>query len=232
MDDEEATLHQLNKLCGDESLFSYTRIPRRRVPVDAAPVASELTLATAIEGGGSHREESIKSKILSHFVKGKVSLTPMETVMMIPRELKHLENLVKVARKRKDAEVASTQVSVVSAVPTLRRVCISKTHRSKTLHLSVKVNQCVIEGLVDTGASMSIMAAAIVRELGLMHLVTGSETYKTTSGVVIQAFGRLNEIPLKVGGVQPATVNRPRQLSGQFLEFIIMILRKNSKTQV
>jgi hypothetical protein len=35
-----------------------------------------------------------------------------------------------------------------------------------------------------------------------MHLVNGSETYKTASGVVTQALGRLDEIPLKVGGVQ------------------------------
>ncbi len=38
---------------------------------------------------------------------------------------------------------------------------------------------------------MSIMVVAMVRELGIMHLVTGSETYKTTSGVVTQALGRI-----------------------------------------
>jgi len=102
--------------------------------------------------------------------------------MMIPGELEHLENLVKVARRKKNAEAANTQVSMVSAVPALRRLCINKMHRSKTLHLSVEVNQCLIEGLVDTGASMSVMAVAVVRELGLMHLVTGSEAYKTASG--------------------------------------------------
>ncbi len=122
--------------------------------------------------------------------------------MMIPGKLEHLENLVKVARKKKDAETVNTQVSMVSAVPTLRHLCISKTHRSKTLHLSVEVNQCLIEGLVDTGASMSVMAAAVVRELGLMHLVSGSETYKTASGAITQALGRINEVPIKVGGVQ------------------------------
>jgi hypothetical protein len=42
----------------------------------------------------------------------------------------------------------------------------------------------VVEGLVDTRASMSIMATPIVREVGIMHLVTGFETYKTTSRVV------------------------------------------------
>jgi len=49
---------------------------------------------------------------------------------------------------------------------------------------------------------MSVMAAAVVRELGLMHLVFGSETYKTASGTVTQALGRIGEVPIKVGGVQ------------------------------
>ncbi len=105
---------------------------------------------------------------------------------MIPGELEQLENLVKVARRKKGAEVASNQVSMVSAAPTLRRIYINKTHKSKTLHLLVEINGYLIEGLVDIGALMSIMAAAVVRELGMMHLVSGSKTYKTTSGFVTQ----------------------------------------------
>jgi hypothetical protein len=49
---------------------------------------------------------------------------------------------------------------------------------------------------------MSVMAAAVVRELGLMHLVSESETYKTASGAVTQALGRIEEVLIKVGGVQ------------------------------
>jgi hypothetical protein len=49
---------------------------------------------------------------------------------------------------------------------------------------------------------MTVMVAAVVRELGMMHLVTGSETYKTASGVITQALGRISEVPVKVGGVQ------------------------------
>ncbi len=64
------------------------------------------------------------------------------------------------------------------------------------------MNNYMVEGLVDTGASMSVMAAIVVRELGLMHLVSGSETYKTASGVVTQALGQIDEVPVKVGGVQ------------------------------
>jgi hypothetical protein len=32
----------------------------------------------------------VKSKILSHFIKGKISLTPMETILIIPGELEYL----------------------------------------------------------------------------------------------------------------------------------------------
>ncbi len=84
----------------------------------------------------------------------------------------------------------------------MRRICINKTHKSKTLHLMVEINGYLIEGLVDTGASMSVMAAVVVKELGMMHMVSGSETYKTASGVVTQAMGRIDEVLVKTGGVQ------------------------------
>jgi len=93
-------------------------------------------------------------------------------------------------------------VSVVSLVPSIRRICVNKTNRSKTFHLPVEINRCVIEGLVDTWASIFVMAAAVVGELGMMHLIVGFETYKTASGVVTQALGRIDEVPVVVGGVQ------------------------------
>jgi len=43
----------------------------------------------------------------------------METVLMIPKELEHLENLIKVARKKKDVEATNNQVSMVLVTPTL-----------------------------------------------------------------------------------------------------------------
>jgi len=184
LNDEEATMQQLDKLCGNENIFSYTRVPRRRMHVEVAPGGAVPSPEATGEGTTVNRDNSVKLKILSHFIKGKISLTPMGTVLMIPGELEHLESLVKLARKKKDVEAVNDQVSMVSTAPTLRRICINKTHRSKTLHLPMEMNSYVVEGLVDTGASMSVMAAAVVRELGIMHLVTGSETYKTASRVV------------------------------------------------
>jgi predicted aspartyl protease len=171
------------------------------MPIKVAPGGAIPSPEVAGEGTGVNRENSVRSKILSHFIKRKISLTPMEKILMIPGELKHLESLVKVARRKKDVEATNNQVSMVSAAPTLRRICINKTHRSKTLHLLVEINSYLVEGFVNTGASMSVMAATVVRELGLMHLVSGSETYKTASGVITQALGRIDEVLVKVGGV-------------------------------
>ncbi len=120
---------------------------------------------------------------------------------MIPGELEHLESLVKLARRKKDAETVNDQVSVVSPVPTIRQICVNKTSRSKTLHLPVEINRYIVEGLVDIGASMFVMVAVVVREMGMMHLVAGSETYKIASGVVTRALGWIDEVTVGVGGV-------------------------------
>jgi predicted aspartyl protease len=175
-----------------------------RVLVDVTQGGAVLTPEAVGDGVNASRDASVRSKILAHFIKGKVSLSPMEAILMIPRELEHLESLVKLARRRRDSEATENQMSVVSVIPALRKICINNTHRSKTLHLLVEINNYVVEGLVDTRASMSVMAAAVVRELGMMHLVEGFETYKIALGVVTQALGRIDEVPVKVGGVQCA----------------------------
>jgi len=204
LDDEAVTEQQLNKLCGSENVFSYTRIPRRRTLVDGAPGGVAPVPEAKRQGAGMSRDVIVKSKILSHFIKGKISLSPMETVLMIPGELEHLESLVKLARRKRDSETTENQVSVVSATPSLRKVYVSKTHRSKTLHLPVEISDCIIEGLLDTRASMSMLATAVVRELGMMHFVTGNESYKTASGAITRALGLVDGVQVKNGGVQCA----------------------------
>ncbi len=49
---------------------------------------------------------------------------------------------------------------------------------------------------------MSVMATAMVRKWGKMHLVVGSEIYKIASRVITQVLGRIDDVPVKVGGVQ------------------------------
>ncbi len=101
LNDEATTAQQLDRFCENENVFSYTLIPKRRLPVELPPASVGPSNEVAKDGTIPNRENSIRSKILSHFIKGKISLTPMETVMMIPGEFEQLENLVKVAKKRR-----------------------------------------------------------------------------------------------------------------------------------
>jgi len=203
-DDGTTIEQQFNELCGNENLFSYTRVPRRRTLIDVAPRGVAPIPEAEREGVGANRDAFVRSKILSHFIKGKIPLSPMETILMILGELEHLESLVKLARRRRDSETTENQVSVVFALPSLRKIYVNKTHRSKTLHLPVEISNCIVEGLVDTGASMSVLAAAVVKELGIMHLVTGNESYKTASGVITRALGQVDEMQVRIGGIQCA----------------------------
>jgi hypothetical protein len=45
------------------------------------------------------------------------------------------------------------------------------------------------------------MVTSVVRELGIMHLVLGHETYKIAFGMVIRAFGKITNILVTVGRV-------------------------------
>jgi hypothetical protein len=58
----------------------------------------------------------------------------------------------------------------------------------------VEINNNLIESLVDIGVFMSIISVAIVWEIGIMHLVSNSKSYKSASSVVIQILGRINEL--------------------------------------
>jgi len=56
----------------------------------------------------------------------------------------------------------------------------------------------MVEGLVDIGASMSVTIAGVVRELGIMHLVTRN---KTSSSVITQTLGEIIEMLVRVGKI-------------------------------
>jgi hypothetical protein len=128
LNDEKATIQQLNKLYGNENLFSHIQVPKRRMLVDVTLEGVVSTPKAARDGSSINRDITIRSKILSHFIKGKISLSPMETILMIPGELEHLKSLVKLAKRKKDLEVTENQVSMVSTTPLLRKICINKTH--------------------------------------------------------------------------------------------------------
>lgn len=107
VDIEKAISTHLDKICGDNhELFSHTRVPKRWVPVDAT-IGETKTFNPTNEEAWWRREKTIglekksamRSKIFTHFIKGKISLTPIETILTIPRELEYLEGLVKLAHK-------------------------------------------------------------------------------------------------------------------------------------
>jgi len=74
LNDKEATMQQLNKLCGNENVFFYTRILRRRILVEVAPSGIMQTPKVARKEIGKNRETLVRFKITSHFIKGKISL--------------------------------------------------------------------------------------------------------------------------------------------------------------
>jgi hypothetical protein len=83
-------------------------MPKHKMPIQAS--ISKAKVEKVLKGenrefGHLGAYGNIKFNILSHFVKGKTFLTPMETIFIIPRELEYLEVLVKLARKKKDVEV-------------------------------------------------------------------------------------------------------------------------------
>ncbi len=62
------------------------RIPKRRLPIVANLIEEQKEVIAEDEQKGANMgfETIVKSKILSHFIKGKISLTPMETILVIP----------------------------------------------------------------------------------------------------------------------------------------------------
>ncbi len=79
MNDEDVTLEQLNKLCATKhDIFSGSQIPWRSLPMDMIEVdVGENREMGQLEVG---RNSIVHSKILNHFIKGKISLPLMETI--------------------------------------------------------------------------------------------------------------------------------------------------------
>ncbi len=56
-------------------------------------------------------------------------------------------------------------------------------------------------GFALTRALMLVMAANVVKEFGIMHLVSRHETYKIISSIITQALGKITNISVTVGKV-------------------------------
>ncbi len=92
INDEEITKIQLNKICGSShELFIHTTIHGRWLHVDtfvkaiknSYPPKDKITRWKKI-GIGFEKKIIVRSKILTHFIKVEISLTPMETIFTVP----------------------------------------------------------------------------------------------------------------------------------------------------
>jgi hypothetical protein len=116
--------------------------------------------------------------------------------------LESLESLAKLTNKKRDEVLKLVNFTKVEGPLTMCRISIHNNSHSKTLHLLVELSNNLLEGLLDIGAFMSIISVVVVHELGIIHLVSGVKIYKTTFGVVTQAFGWIIDFPIKDGDVQ------------------------------
>jgi len=70
----------------------------------------------------------------------------------------------------------------------------------------VGINNFIVEGLVDIGTLMSILATTTIRELRIMHLVFRSKSYKTTLDVMMQIMEKIERLPVKIGKINCSMV--------------------------
>jgi hypothetical protein len=86
----------------------------------------------------------MRSKIISHFIIGKISLNPMERILTIPCELEYLKGLMKLTRWKRNEVLQSNQIAAVaSTMPNLRTISINRT-RTKTIQLLVEMNNHIV----------------------------------------------------------------------------------------
>jgi hypothetical protein len=66
------------------------------VQVDPTPNVERVEIHVARGDGGDIQigmdmGNNMRSKIVTHFIKGKISMNPTETILIIPRKLEYLE---------------------------------------------------------------------------------------------------------------------------------------------
>jgi len=106
LDDDEETI--LPHLIGfvvliDYDVFSHVAVSKKRIPMNV-----QIDVAPNVErenprdrGNGNDIQLNIdkcnntKSKITFHFIKGKISLNPIETIFIIPSELEYSKGKMK-----------------------------------------------------------------------------------------------------------------------------------------
>jgi hypothetical protein len=94
VNDKETTLVEFNCLYGvKHNIFFGIKMPKRKLHVQALIFGKGSKEIHEDESKEARIDGSIRSKVLSHFVKGKKSLTTMETILIVLGELEYLEGL-------------------------------------------------------------------------------------------------------------------------------------------
>jgi hypothetical protein len=199
VDDEDAMLEELNKLCATKhDVFIIVKIPRKCLFIKATN--GEVVCDHEAGHVDINTSSIIRSKIFTHFVKGKISHgNYFGYTKRIGVE--SLKNLVNLAKKKCSEGLKLINLIKVEGPTIVCRINVHNNHCSKTLHLLLEINNHLVKGLVDTGTSMSMMSTKMVCELGIMHLVFGLKYYETTFGVVTQTINKINLLPIKVSDV-------------------------------
>jgi hypothetical protein len=81
-------------MCSKHDVFIRSKIPRKCLLIEAAN--GEVIGDHEAGHVDINTSSIIRSKIYTHFIKGKIFV---ETILVIPRELGSLENLVNLAKK-------------------------------------------------------------------------------------------------------------------------------------
>ncbi len=143
---------------GENNVISHVWLPKRKLFIKNTPNGATWNSERMDTCGGVEQNKDFKLgketstmwKILFYCIKGKTSLLPMEIILLILQELENFKILVKLAKRKRDEEGRSSQISLVSPPTSTHRIWINKVHHNKlTFHLMVEINNYVIfEGLV------------------------------------------------------------------------------------
>jgi hypothetical protein len=79
--------------------------------------AREVTMDVRLVG--TMKEGFSKSKIFTYFFKGKISLSPLETILSIPRKSKYLERFMKLTWKKRDESFKTFNMMKLEDTPTI-----------------------------------------------------------------------------------------------------------------
>ncbi len=115
LNNEETTMQQLNRLCGNENIFSHTRPPRRRMPVEVATGGDVPSLEVA-KGVTIHQGLGVDEKVSSTIVQ---DLPTYEASIDTDKKTENMEAVVGhgvAPSPMKHQETRTTRMAVSNAI--------------------------------------------------------------------------------------------------------------------